>query len=112
MPRLPAPPLFNACSNQFDDFPRSFAGDRVFPGGNYWSGGERRRAVCKRCGLLMRDAEPSCRTGEFYHIAKPYQTRALACRNNGNSFTTEDAEVVPFMRKARRRFLKRQGIRA
>lgn len=105
------PPLHNACPDQFDGFPRSYPGDRVFPGGDYYAGGQRRRALCKRCGLLMSDAEPSCSTGEFYHIAKPYQTRARSCVNHGKSFTTEDLELVPFMRKSRRRFLARNGIR-
>jgi hypothetical protein len=59
----------------------------------------------------MGDAEPSCGAGEFYHLAEPHQTRALRCVNNRKSFTTEDLELVPFMRKSRRRFLARNGIR-
>lgn len=60
----------------------------------------------------MHDREPGCDSGEFLHLAKPHHTRALACPNNGRALTTTDTELVPFMRKSRRRYLKRAGIRA
>ena len=72
---------------------------------------EHRRVVCKRCHLIMVDCEPFIRGGEFYHLAKPHQTRALACHNGGQQFSNEDPEIEPFLRKGRRRFLKRAGIR-
>lgn len=71
-----------------------------------------RIAVCKSCGLLMTDCEPGSWGGDFYHIAKPHQTRARRCKNDGKAFVMWDAELVPFMPKARRRALKRMGIRA
>jgi hypothetical protein len=59
----------------------------------------------------MSDAEPTTEHGEFYHIAKTHQTRAKRCRNADGVFDVDNLEVVPFLRKARRRFLKRNGIR-
>jgi hypothetical protein len=60
----------------------------------------------------MSDAEPGSQFGEFYHLGTKHQTRALRCLNAGKAFDTRDQELVPFMRKARRRVLKRFGIRA
>lgn len=76
---------------------------------SWWN---RRVAVCKRCGLIISDSEPSTRTGEFYHKARPYQTRARRCQNAGKVFMTDDLELEPFMKKAQRRRYKRLGIRA
>jgi hypothetical protein len=59
----------------------------------------------------MSDAEPMMKFGEFYHIARPGQTRAAACVNDGCQFDLSDKEVEPFLRKARRRTLKRRKIR-
>jgi hypothetical protein len=81
--------------------------DRDFPDEPWWSG---RKVVCRRCHLVMVDCEPSTRCGEFYHHASPHQTRALRCRNDRQQFCTEDKEIMPFLRKARRRYLKRAGI--
>jgi hypothetical protein len=94
MPRLPAPPVTE----------KTMA-DRFFTD-------DHRKGVCRRCGLIMHDTEPSCWAGLFYHRAEPHQKRALACANNGKSLITEDRDLVPFLRKSRRRFLKRNGIRA
>ena len=80
-----------------------------FPDKGSWT--DRRRAVCRRCHLIMGDAEPATVHGEFYHLAAPHQTRALACRNRGQCFSTDDFEIVPFLRKSRRRALARFGIR-
>jgi hypothetical protein len=71
-----------------------------------------RKAVCRRCHLVMSDSEPGFTHGEFYHGAKPHQTRAMACVNNGKTFDQRHAEIEPFLRKSRRRALKRAGIRA
>lgn len=71
-----------------------------------------RKAVCRRCGVPMVDCEPSTWGGDFYHLAESHQTRAKRCKNNGKAFTMWDPELVPFMPKARRRALKRLGIRA
>lgn len=86
----------------------STAPARDFPATNMWGG----KAVCKRCGLVMPDAEPMAPDGEFIHVAKPHQKRALTCVNNLKSFHMQDKEIEPFMRKGRRRALKRAGIRA
>jgi hypothetical protein len=69
------------------------------------------RMVCCRCHLVMDDCEPHSSRGEFWHLAKPHQKRALACSNNGNYFFEDSPEVEPFMKKGRRRTLKRRGIR-
>jgi len=87
--------------------PLLIQGDR-FP--EYSDFGDR-RAVCRRCGLIMDDCEPSTQGGEFYHGAAPHQTRARRCRNHRGQFSTDDVEIQPFLRKSRRRFLKRAGIR-
>ncbi len=71
-----------------------------------------RKAVCRRCKLIMSDIEPMITNGEFHHGAKPHQTRALACVNNGTTFDLRSPELEPFLRKRRRRLLKRLGIRA
>lgn len=82
--------------------------DRDFPEkGAHWIKG-----VCKRCGLIMTDFEPASSHGEFRHFAQPHQTRALRCVNKDETFDMRDAELVPFLRKSRRRFLNRVGIRA
>lgn len=73
---------------------------------------EARRAVCRRCSLIMTDGEPMTRFGEFYHGARPHQTRAARCSNHGKTFGVEDREIEPFMRKKLRRALKRAGVRA
>jgi hypothetical protein len=83
---------------------------RDFPDYDVFS--ERRRGVCRRCHLIMADCEPSTAHGEFWHLASPHQTKALRCKNDRKRFDTSDAELVPFIPKARRRFLKRASIRA
>src|SRR6478609_403155 len=70
-----------------------------------------RKGVCRRCGLTITDCEPSSRLGEFWHIARVGQTRARACRNADLVFTVLSSEIAPFLRKSRRRYLKRQKIR-
>lgn len=49
--------------------------------------------------------------GDFCHVAKPHQTRAAVCVNANRSFGVSSPELTPFMRKARRRALKRRNIR-
>ncbi len=70
-----------------------------------------RKMVCRRCGLVMSDCEPMIWEGEFWHIAAPHQTRAAVCINANSYFGVTSPEVTPFMVKARRRALKRFGIR-
>lgn len=70
-----------------------------------------RKMVCRRCGLIMPDCEEMVAEGEFCHVAKPHQTRAAVCVNANRSFGISSPEVTPFMRKARRRALKRLGVR-
>ncbi len=73
-------------------------------------GGWFRKVVCKRCGLVIIDHEPHG-SGDFPHYAKPHQTRAAACSNEGMTLTQDSPEVTPFRRKSQRRKLKRKGIR-
>lgn len=82
--------------------------DRDFPDDDPWG---HRRGICRRCHLIMVDCEPMQSTGEFYHIARAHQTRAQRCINAGQQFSTDNAELLPFLPKARRRALKRMGIR-
>jgi hypothetical protein len=58
----------------------------------------------------MLDFEPCAPHGDFIHQAKPHQTRALACPNVDQWFRLTSPEVVPFLRKSRRRALKRMGV--
>jgi len=81
---------------------------RDFPNTARWGS----KAVCRRCKLVMVDVEPCSPNGEFWHVAKPHQKRAILCVNNGGVFTQKNMEIEPFMRKVRRRALKRAGIRA
>ena len=69
-----------------------------------------RKAVCRRCNAIMKDSEPCSREGEFYHPQFD-KGKAAQCPNQGNTFTASDREAVPFVRKATRRHLKRQGQR-
>ena len=87
---------------------RGSGDERDFPD---TSGFGTRKAVCRRCHLVMSDRESSTTTGEFLHLAKPHQTRAAQCINAAKTFETTDPEVEPFLRKSRRRHLKRAGIR-
>jgi hypothetical protein len=82
--------------------------NRDFPDATWHSPG---KAVCKRCGLILHDCEPNSSRGEFNHRAAPHQTRALACVNHNKTLYTDDLDLVPFLRKGRRRYLKRMGIR-
>lgn len=70
-----------------------------------------RKAVCKKCHLIMSDIEPSG-NAEFWHIASPHQTRALRCPNNKKKFDESSPEVEPFLTKALRRRYKRLNIQA
>lgn len=81
--------------------------DRDFRAVDSWG---TRKAVCRRCHLPMTDTEPFAPNGLFYHVAKPHQTRAKKCPNEGRHFGTEDAEIEPFMRKRLRRSLRRAGV--
>ena len=71
-----------------------------------------RTAVCRRCHCFMPDCEPHTLLGEFWHPTKTKAGKMHPCKNAGLYFNTSSPEVEPFMRKARRRFLKRAGIRA
>lgn len=71
-----------------------------------------RRAVCRRCGFVMLDCEPYSLNGQFWHLLRRGEIPRKACPNWGVRLGLDSAEVEPYMRKARRRFLKRRGIRA
>jgi len=69
------------------------------------------KAVCKRCHCVMSDAEPAAPGGEFYHPSLDKNNKPHTCKNAGKVFDMNDLEMEPFMRKSRRRALKRLGIR-
>lgn len=76
------------------------------------------RAVCKRCGVVMRDMEPGDPGGEFWHPTKDKNGKLYRCQNAGNLFRfrsryspgRDAKEIVPFMRKKQRRSFKRLGV--
>jgi hypothetical protein len=86
------------------------------------------RAVCKRCGMVMDDREPTSPTAEFWHKKTHRDGTQSRCANAGETFyfdfrdgdamgfftrvggrAREDAtdEVEWFMRKSTRRAMKR-----
>ena len=83
------------------DFP-----DEVGKFGQPW-----RKGVCRRCHCVMVDQEPLSSHGEFYHPDRDKNGKPHWCPNTGICFTTRNTELMPFMSKARRRALKRMGIR-
>ena len=82
--------------------------NRDFPETDYY--GRYRKAVCKRCKCVISDCEPSSSYGEFYHPSTDKDGKPHWCPNAGRMFGTQDMELVPFMPKSRRRYLKRAGI--
>lgn len=84
--------------------------DRDFPDLDRW--GHHRKAVCKLCHWVMTDCEPMTSCGEFWHLAPKDKPKAFRCKNNGQRFGTDEHDIEPFLKKGRRRFLKRAGIRA
>ena len=84
---------------------------RDFP--DFGIDGRGRIAVCRRCHLIMNDCEPMDADGEFHHrVRTTPKGKEIFCVNNGRTFGESDREVEPFMRKGRRRALKRAGLRA
>lgn len=82
---------------------------RDFPNSNTtWD----RKGVCRRCYCVMRDAEPLSSHGEFWHPSLDKEGKPHWCKNVGKVFTIRDTELLPFMSKKRRRYLKRAQIRA
>ena len=74
-----------------------------------------RLAVCIRCHCVIRDFEPcndSFGAGEFHHPKVDKDNKPYKCPNAGLMFLPSSPEIVPFMKKSRRRYLKRNGIRA
>jgi hypothetical protein len=68
------------------------------------------RAVCKRCHVVMRDLEPCSPKGEFYHPSGvDSKGRPYTCKNAGKTFTSGASEIVPYVRKAARRNIKRNS---
>jgi len=62
-----------------------------------------RKAVCRRCGCVMSDAEDFLQYGQFWH---PYNS----CVNRGGMLDLADTkEVAEFVRKRIRRAAKRAG---
>jgi hypothetical protein len=70
-----------------------------------------RKAVCKRCHVVMKDCEPMSGNGEFYHPSEDKDGKPHWCRNSDKYLTVRDLELEPFLPKARRRALQRMGIR-
>lgn len=68
-----------------------------------------RRAVCKRCHVVMVDYENPAPYGEFHHPEILH--RGALCPNSGKGFDTTSEEVVPFMSKKERRRCKRLKLR-
>ena len=70
-----------------------------------------RKAVCRRCKIVIRDGEPSTTWGEFYH---PVTTKGKSsrCPNQGKEFGANEYEIEPFLRKRERRRLKRNKQKA
>lgn len=95
--------LFGSGKSKQADFDRDFPDCGRF--------GWDRKAVCKRCHCVLVDHEPSSHYGEFWHPSLDKAGKPHTCRNSGKMFGTQDLEIVPFLPKARRRFLKRAGIR-
>jgi hypothetical protein len=73
----------------------------------------RRRAVCRRCHMVMDDCEPMARDGEFNHAAVHRDGTKSRCPNAGQAFYLDRhaKEIEPFEPKRVRRAAKRAGIR-
>lgn len=70
-----------------------------------------RKVVCRRCHFVMIDWEPASPNGEFWHVLRRGDVQRRPCANTGLCFDARSSEVEPFLRKKRRRDLKRRGIR-
>ncbi len=70
-----------------------------------------RRAVCRKCHVVMRDFEPASPNGEFHHPRDDKKGRPHWCPNAGLPFTQRDPEIEPYLRKGVRRRYTRLGIR-
>ena len=70
-----------------------------------------RKAVCRRCHVPMKDCEPMSHYGEFWHPDLDKKGKPHSCPNSGLCFSTYHTEIVPFLRKAERRRMKRHGQR-
>ena len=71
-----------------------------------------RRAVCRRCFVVMSDIEPSCGGGEFCHPTTFKKTgKPNPCKNAGGTFflDTGSDEIEPFASKKERRVAKQVG---
>ena len=79
--------------------------------------GKDMRAVCRRCHMVIDDAEPMAGGyAEFFHKRQHKDGTASKCKNAGKTFfrhasTGWEKEVVPFLRKRTRRAAKRAGVR-
>ncbi len=77
-----------------------------------------RKMVCRKCHLVMRDSESALLEGRFHHHTgldlktNKERPHVRACPNVGKTFSSSDLQVEPFLRKGRRRALKRMGVRA
>lgn len=62
-----------------------------------------RKAVCKRCHIVIRDCEPMSGYGEFYHPMVQRKGSSRVCQNAGKTFNMQSFELEPFLRKRNRR---------
>lgn len=70
-----------------------------------------RKAVCRRCKIVINDSEPATTYGEFYHPVTT-EGKSSQCPNQGQTFGVNEREIEPFLRKRERRRLKRENQRA
>ena len=79
------------------------------------AGGQDRdtKAVCKRCHVVMEDAESFVPSGEFFHPVTHRDGTRSKCKNAGRSLLMDKdtSEIEPFMRKSERRRNRRHGLR-
>ena len=96
------------------DFPENPSDFGTGNSSEFYSGGQLKgvydggqKAVCKRCHCVMREHD-----GKYMHPGLDKDGKQHWCRNANMNIPQLSMELEPFMHKGRRRFLKRNGIRA
>ena len=95
-------------SHMADRYGRQTDAERDFPTLDF---AHNRKAVCRRCHVVMWDVEPLSGHGEFWHPSTDKKGRPHSCPNAGLCFSMRHTEIVPFLPKAERRRMKRLGQR-
>ena len=99
--------IFRLC--RFVSSYRPEQSDRVFPAADAYG---KRKAVCRRCHCVLADFEPGDHRPDYVHPRLDKEGKPHWCPNAGKEFSNEnDPELEPFLRKGRRRALKRMGIK-